>query len=96
MKELFSPDQMDAAADAAMKELSKLPQTCSIPIARWFKDHYLKAGHKRLGRGLVALAKGTMTLPVSQWTNEEDMVILNEEPSKIKPKVVKKAVGGAS
>ena len=88
-EKVFDPDQMDAAADEAMKALGELPQSIYIPVARWFKDHYLKAGHKRLGRGLVAIAKATLNLPESQWTTPEDVT-----PSKVK--VVKRAAGGAS
>ncbi len=53
----FDVASMDTAAkvaDAALKALDKPAVTL---ISDWFKDNYLKAGHKRLGRILVATAK---------------------------------------
>lgn len=52
-------EAMDAAALLADRGLRELPQAIAIPVARWFKENYLKAGHKRLGRILVAYAKDT-------------------------------------
>ena len=76
--ETLTPQQMDEAAELAMKELGKLPQTCYIPVARWFRNHFMRAGHKRLGRGLVQIAKATEKLPETQWTTPEDV---KEEPT---------------
>ena len=61
-KDTGKPKEFDAAsmdtaakvADAALKALDKPAVTL---ISSWFKDNYLKAGHKRLGRILVATAK---------------------------------------
>lgn len=69
----YDPVEMDAAADIAEKELQGMPQTEVIPIARWFASHYLKAGHKRLGRVLVQVAKATKNMKKEDWTNEEDV-----------------------
>jgi hypothetical protein len=43
----------------------------TVPVARWWKDHYLKAGHKRLGRMVVAFAKAMEKTGPSQWADEE-------------------------
>jgi hypothetical protein len=71
--EQLSPEQMDKEAEEAEKVLRSMPHTTTIPIARWWKEHYIKAGHKRLGRLMVSLAKETATLPKDQWTTEEDV-----------------------
>ena len=46
--------EMDAAAEEAFKELAA---TCEpeelAKFAEWWKRWYVKAGHRRLGRGLV-------------------------------------------
>ena len=50
-------NQMDLAAEEAMKELTNdIPAEHAQAIALWWKKHYLKAGHKRLGRLLVKYA----------------------------------------
>ena len=54
--------EMDEAARAADAQLRQMPQTVAVPLARWFKENYLKAGHKRLGRILVAYAKETANI----------------------------------
>lgn len=51
--------EMDEAARAADAQLRQMPQAVAVPLARWFKENYLKAGHKRLGRILVQYAKDT-------------------------------------
>ena len=43
--------EMDAAAKVAAAEL-KLVDTLA-DVQHWWKRHYLKAGHKRLGRVLL-------------------------------------------
>ena len=58
-QQVFDPEAMDAAALEANKELRQMNQNETVMIARWFKKHYLKAGHKRLGRVLVQFAKET-------------------------------------
>lgn len=57
MTPLFDPAAMDTAAAEAKEKLKDLPKEVVSVVAKWFKDHYLKAGHKRLGRMLVAIAK---------------------------------------
>jgi len=64
--------EMDAAADVADKELKAMAQIISIPVARWFAEHYRKAGHKRLGRVLVQFAKETANMNKSQMTEVHD------------------------
>jgi len=64
--------EMDAAADVADKELKAMAQIISIPVARWFAEHYRKAGHKRLGRVLVQFAKETANMSKSQMTEVHD------------------------
>jgi hypothetical protein len=49
--------EMDAAAQEAEKELVTLDQTAVQTIAAWWSKWYMKAGHKRLGRIMVKLAK---------------------------------------
>ena len=49
--------EMDAAAVEAEKELSTLDQAAVEIVAAWWAKWYLKAGHKRLGRLLVKIAK---------------------------------------
>ena len=49
--------EMDDAATIAENELSELSDKEVAPVAKWFHKHYMKAGHKRLGRLLVQSAK---------------------------------------
>jgi len=50
--------QMNAAAEEAQAELQKsYVQWSARDVGEWWSRWYLKAGHKRLGRILVALAK---------------------------------------
>lgn len=48
---------MDAAAVAAEEKLRKMPLEEILPMAKWFKENFMTAGHKRLGRIVVKLAK---------------------------------------
>jgi len=48
----------DEAAAVAAEELKKLPPEQVKIIADWWAKYYLTAGHKRLGRLLVAISKG--------------------------------------
>jgi hypothetical protein len=49
---------MDDAADAAIEELVEhLNEWTAMDVAKWWANWYMKAGHKRLGRRLVELAK---------------------------------------
>jgi hypothetical protein len=62
----LSPEEkmafMDQAAVEATKVLRAMHQRDTVPVARWWRDNYGKAGHKRLGRVLVAFAKETATI----------------------------------
>ncbi len=50
--------QMDEAADQAEAEISKNFTTWTgKEIAKWWEKHFTKAGHKRLGRIILKLAK---------------------------------------
>jgi hypothetical protein len=50
--------EFDEAAEAAEKDLRENYDDNEIYImAKWWKEHYLKAGHKRLGRVLLKVAK---------------------------------------
>jgi hypothetical protein len=50
--------QMDDAAAEARKELvAHLEEWTARDVVKWWAGWYLKAGHKRLGRLLVELAK---------------------------------------
>lgn len=48
---------MDAAAEEAEKDLATLDPAAVELIAAWWSKWYMKAGHKRLGRIMVKLAK---------------------------------------
>lgn len=54
----FDPAEMDAATKEAEQDLGMLTEECVKAMAGWFAKHYLKAGHKRLGRLLVKISKG--------------------------------------
>ena len=50
--------RMDEAASAAHEELARnLEAGSARDLAAWWANWYLKAGHKRLGRILVAIQK---------------------------------------
>jgi hypothetical protein len=49
--------KMDAAAEEAEKELGTLDQHAVEVLAAWWFKWYITAGHKRLGRLLVRIAK---------------------------------------
>jgi len=51
-------NSFDEAAAVAAEELKKLPTDQVKVVADWWAKHYMSAGHKRLGRLLVAVAKG--------------------------------------
>ena len=44
---------MDRAAEEAKKDLANVDQEAVQKVTEWWKKHYMKAGHKRLGRVLV-------------------------------------------
>ncbi len=49
--------EMDAAAGEAGKDLTTLDQAAVEIVAAWWSKWYMKAGHKRLGRIMVKVAK---------------------------------------
>jgi hypothetical protein len=51
-------NRFDEAALVAAEELKKLPAEQVKVVADWWAKHYMSAGHKRLGRLLVAVSKG--------------------------------------
>ena len=51
-------NRFDEAAAIAAEELKKLPPDQVKVVAEWWAKHYMSAGHKRLGRLLVAVSKG--------------------------------------
>ncbi len=57
MAEKLTSEQMDAAAKDAFSDLENLTDEAVLSVAEWFAGHYLAAGHKRLGRILVAISK---------------------------------------
>jgi hypothetical protein len=50
-------NDFDAAAKVAAIELAKLDKRAVMVVANWQFAHYMKAGHKRLGRLLVDIAR---------------------------------------
>ncbi len=54
----FNPEEMDVAAKEAEQDLENLESGAVKAMSAWFAKHYLKAGHKRLGRLLVSISKG--------------------------------------
>lgn len=53
MAEPATPADMDAAAEKAATDLSHLDADAVKIVAQWWKDNYMKAGHKRLARTLL-------------------------------------------
>lgn len=51
-------EEMDKAAQDAEKDLENLTGESVHSVADWWLKWYLTAGHKRLGRLLVSIAKG--------------------------------------
>ncbi len=49
--------KMDAAAEEAEKDLGTLDRAAIEAVAAWWLKWYMKAGHKRLGRIMVKIAK---------------------------------------
>lgn len=55
---MTSPAEMDEAAKEAKADLGNCTSEKSVSeVAAWWKKWYMKAGHKRLGRLLVTIAK---------------------------------------
>ena len=49
--------KMDAAVLEGVEVLKGMPEELVLPMAEIFKDFYLKAGYKRLGKLLVLIGK---------------------------------------
>jgi hypothetical protein len=64
-------DAMDKAAEDAEKEFKAMSQHITVPIARWWSQHYMKAGHKRLGRMMVQYAKAMEKTNPTHWANAD-------------------------
>lgn len=48
----------DTAAEEAKKELvENIKKWTALELGKWFAQHYMKAGHKRLGRIVVDVSK---------------------------------------
>jgi len=63
--------KMDEAAIVAERELKSMSQHETVPVARWFARNYMNAGHKRLGRVMVAFAKAMEKTGPSQWAGKD-------------------------
>jgi hypothetical protein len=57
--ETYTPEQMDEQADHAQQELSRLDPAHKEAVSEWWRAHYLRAGHRSLGR--VLLEFGTIS-----------------------------------
>ncbi len=64
MSENQSPNEFDIAAEKAEKELHAILENLveaekkgALEVINWQANNYMKAGHKRLGRLLVKIAK---------------------------------------
>lgn len=55
MAEQLTPEQMDNAAGAAEEELVEQRISTLAEVADWWRRWYLLAGHKRLGRIIMAI-----------------------------------------
>ena len=64
-------DGMDKAAEVAEQEFKAMSQHITVPMARWWLKHYLKAGHKRLGRMMVQHAKAMEKTQPAQWADAD-------------------------
>ena len=53
----FNPAEMDKAANEAEQDLENLEDSVVKTMAAWWTKWYIKTGHKRLGRILVASVK---------------------------------------
>jgi hypothetical protein len=49
--------KMDAAAEQAEKDLGTVDRAAVEIVAAWWLKWFMKAGHKRLGRIMVKVAK---------------------------------------
>jgi len=53
----WDAETADLEAEAAEDELDGIDPNAIQAIAQWWAKHYLIAGHKRLGRVLIAKAR---------------------------------------
>jgi hypothetical protein len=65
-------DNMDKAAAVAEQEFKAMSQHITVPMARWWLQHYSKAGHKRLGRMMVQHAKAMEKTNPTQWADADE------------------------
>ncbi|MBI2861916.1 MAG: hypothetical protein HYX89_03755 [Chloroflexi bacterium] len=63
-------EAMDAAAREARAELVKLDQRAVVAVAEWWRRYYMRAGHKRLARVLLAAGRATVQQAVDPPGNE--------------------------
>ena len=49
--------EMDKAAQTASEELERLDSPSVKKVANWWASHFKTAGHRRLGRALVAYSR---------------------------------------
>lgn len=57
MPEQRTSEQFDASAEEARQDLANLESEAVVALAQWWAKWYTQAGHKRLGRILVQIAK---------------------------------------
>lgn len=75
----LSPEEMDKAAAEAEAELKLMSQHVTVPMARWWQQNYMKTGHKRLGRILVAHAKAMATTNQTDWAEDDRVNAMMED-----------------
>lgn len=75
----LTPEEMDKAAQDAEAELKMMSQHVTVPMARWWLKNYMKAGHKRLGRVMVAHAKAMEKTGPSQWAEDDRISEMMED-----------------
>lgn len=57
MPDTEQQQRMEDAANEAEQDLESLSNDVVQPMAQWFQKWYLKAGHRRLSRIMVNIAK---------------------------------------
>ena len=60
----YNPEAMDLAAEKALNELESMDPAAVLLLGNWFKEYYMSAGHRRLGRILIQYA---IRADVAQW-----------------------------
>jgi hypothetical protein len=63
-------DEMDKSAEEFAKELDSLPKDTVKMVADLWQKHYLTAGHKRLGRKLLAKATNQFVEELAELMKE--------------------------